>query len=174
MVDSGASGHYFDDAIILNLKHRLQDYVHLAMPRKILNTGRAMLDGTAEGVLQDLVTDDNGNQILVRVDIAVVPGIRHNLFSVGTAAKKGIATIFDYNNSRLERFNVTMPLRSQSGDFYSFMLNLSADLYVVEKLTMNAVANAQVWNRWLGHLHEQSLDILRKGDDTGITLEGAV
>ena len=39
MVDSGASGHNFDDDIILNLKHRLQDYVHLAMPRKILNAG---------------------------------------------------------------------------------------------------------------------------------------
>ena len=39
---------------------------------------------------------------------------------------------------------------------------------------MNAVANAQVWNRWLGHLHEPSLDILRKRDDTGITLEDTV
>ena len=25
MMDSAASGHYFDDAIICNLKHRLQD-----------------------------------------------------------------------------------------------------------------------------------------------------
>ena len=90
MVDSGASGHNFDDDIILNLKHRLQDYVHLAMPRKILNAGRAVLDGTAEGVLQGNATDDNCNQILVRVDIVVVPGIGHNLFSVVTAAKKAL------------------------------------------------------------------------------------
>ena len=51
MVDSGASGHYFDDAIIRDLKHRLQDYVHLTTPRKILTAGGAMLNGTAEGVL---------------------------------------------------------------------------------------------------------------------------
>ena len=95
MVDSGASGHYFDDAIIRDLKHRLQDYVHLTTPRKILTAGGAMLDGTAEGVLQGLFTDDNGNQILVRIDIVVVPGIGRNLFSVMTASKKGIATIFD-------------------------------------------------------------------------------
>ena len=98
MVDSGASGHYFDDAIIRDLKHRLQDYVHLTKPRKILTAGGAMLDGTVEGVLQGLITDDNGNQILVRVDIVVVPGIERNLFSVMTAAKKGITTIFDYEN----------------------------------------------------------------------------
>ena len=79
MVDSGGSGHYFDDAIIRDLKHRLQDYVHLATPRKILTTGGAMLDGPAEGMLQGLVTDDNGNQIVVRVDTMEVPGIGLNL-----------------------------------------------------------------------------------------------
>ena len=44
MVDSGALGHYFDDSIIHDLKHRLQDYVHLTTPRKILTPGGAMLD----------------------------------------------------------------------------------------------------------------------------------
>ena len=127
MVDSGASGHYFDDAIIRDLKHRLQDYVHLTKLRKIFNAGGAMLDGTAEGVLQGLTIDDNGNPILGRVDIVVVPGIGRNLFSVMTADKKGIAPIFDYKNPRLEGFNVTVPLRSESGDLYLFVLDLSVD-----------------------------------------------
>ena len=96
MVDSGASGHYFDDAIIRNLKRLLQDYVHLAAPRKIFITGEAMLNSTAEGVLKGLVTGDNSNQILVRVKIVVVPGIGCNLVSVMTVAKKGIGTIIDY------------------------------------------------------------------------------
>ena len=39
---------------------------------------------------------------------------------------------------------------------------------------MNAVANAHVWYRWLGHLHAQSLDILRKRDGIAITFEGTV
>ena len=110
MAGSGASGHYFDDAIIRDLKHRLQDYVQLTTPRKIFTDGEAMLDGTTEGVLQGLVTDANGNQILLRVDIVVVPGVGCNLFSVMTAGKKNIATIFDYENPRLEGFNVTVPL----------------------------------------------------------------
>ena len=61
MVDSGVPGHYFDDVIIRDLKHRLQDYMHLATSRTIFTAGGAMLDGTAEGVLQGLVTDDYGN-----------------------------------------------------------------------------------------------------------------
>ena len=58
MVDSGALGRYFDDAAIRDLKHRLQDYVHPTTPRKILTARGTMLDGTGEGVLQGLVTDD--------------------------------------------------------------------------------------------------------------------
>ena len=70
LVDSGASGHYFDDAIIRDLKYRLQGYyVHLATPRTFFTAGEGLLDGTAEAVLLDLVTDNFGNQILVRVDI---------------------------------------------------------------------------------------------------------
>ena len=33
-VDSGASGHYFDDGIIRDLKHPLQVYVHLTSPAR--------------------------------------------------------------------------------------------------------------------------------------------
>ena len=51
LVDSGASGHYFDGVITRDLKHRLQDYVHLTMPRKILTAGGALLNGTDKGVL---------------------------------------------------------------------------------------------------------------------------
>ena len=74
--------------------------MHLAKPHNILSAKIALLDSTAEGVLQELVTDDYGRQILVWIDIVVVPRIRRNLFSVRTAAKRGIAAIFDYENFR--------------------------------------------------------------------------
>ena len=112
MVDNGASGHYFNDAIIRDPKHCLQDYVHLATLRKILSTGGALLDGTAEGVLQGRVTDNNDNRIFIRVDI-LVPGIERKLFSVMQAAKWSIVIIFDYENPRLEGFHVTVPLRRE-------------------------------------------------------------
>ena len=82
--------------------------MHLAKPHKILAAGGALLNGMAEDLLQDLVTDHYDNQNLARVDIVVVPGM--------TADKKDIVTIFDYEDLRQEKFNVTVPLRSESGD----------------------------------------------------------
>ena len=83
-------------------------------------------------------------------------------------------TIFDYKNPRLDEFNVTVQLRSESVDLYSFALDLSVDRYDAKELAMNTVTIAQVWHRRLGYLDAQSLYILRKRDGTGITFEGAV
>ena len=91
LVDSGASGHYFDDIIIPDLKHRLQGCTSLSTLGKILMAG-ALLDSTAQGVLQGFIMDDYGEQHLARVAILNVPGIGHNLFSVKTAARKGIVS----------------------------------------------------------------------------------
>ena len=113
-------------------------------------------------MLQGLIADNYGNQIFVRVDTVVVHGMGRNLFSVITVAKKGIVAIFGHENSRLEEFIVTVPLRSESGDLYLFVLDLSADRYSVKELATNAVTNAQVRHRRLGHPHLRSLDILRK------------
>ena len=124
-------------------------------------------------MLQGPVTDDYENQTFDQVDI-VVPGIGRSLFSVIKVAKKSIVAFFEYENSRLDGFNVTAPLRSKSGDLYSFVLDLSADGYGAKDLAMNAVANAQVLLWQLDHLHAQRLDILRKRDGTGITFKGAV
>ena len=110
----------------------------------------------------DLVTDDDCNQNLVRVDLVVVPGIGRNLFSVIATAKKSIVTIFDYENPRLEGFNVTVPPWSETGDLNLFVLDLSADGCRAKQLEMDTVAIAQVWHRRLGPLHAQSLGILRK------------
>ena len=37
-------------------------------------------------------------------------------------------TIFDYESLRLEGYNLTVPRRSESGDFCSFVLDLSVDV----------------------------------------------
>ena len=89
-------------------------------------------------------------------------------------ARRGIVTIFDNENPRLEGFNVAVPPRSKSGDIYSLVLDLGTDGYGAKELAMNAIANAQVWHRRLGHLHAQILGVPLKRDGTGITFEGAV
>ena len=119
LVDSGACGHYFDDLIIPSLKHCLLNHVLLTTPRKILTAGGALLDDTAKGILQGLVTDNHGEQHLARIAILVVPGIGCNLFSVKSATKKSVISIFDFDNPTLELSGITVPLRAEDDDLYS-------------------------------------------------------
>ena len=141
---SGASGHYFDDLIIPSLKHRLLNYVFLTTPRKILISGGALLNGTAEGIFQGIVTENHGEQHLARIAIFIVPGIGRNLFSVKSATKKGVISIFDFDNPRLELSGITVPLRAEDDDLYSLVFYLSADNQGGKELAMNAMTNAQL------------------------------
>ena len=81
-----------------------------------------------------------------------------NLFSVKTATRNYIVSIFDRENPRLEAFGVTLPLRGKQDDLYSPVLDLSADAFGATELAMNAVFNVQLWHRRLGHLNRRSLD----------------
>ena len=107
-----------------------------------------MLDGTAESVLQRLANDDYGNQILVRVNIVVVPEIGRNLFLVMTAVKKSTVAIFGYENFRMRRLNLTVPLWSEVSDLYWSIPNWRVNRYDTKE-PINAVAIVQVWHRRL-------------------------
>ena len=144
-MDSGASGHFFDDLIIPSLKHLLLNYVFLPTPRKILTAGGALLDGTAEGILKGLVIDNHGEQHLAQIAILIVPGIGCNLFSAKSATKKIVDdSIFDFDNPRLELSGITVPLRAEDDDLYSLMFDLSAGSHKGKELAMNATTNAQL------------------------------
>ena len=145
LVDSGASGYYFNDLITPSLKHRLLNYVLLTTTRKIITAGEALLDGTAEGILQGFVTDNHGEQDLARIAILIVPSIGHNLFSVKSATKKGVVSIFDFGKPRLELSDITVPLRAEDDDLYSLVVFcLSADSHGGKGLAMNPMTDAQL------------------------------
>ena len=57
LVDSGASGYYFDDAIIPGFRDRVEEYKVLDEPRKLSTAGGGELNGTAQGVLRGHVID---------------------------------------------------------------------------------------------------------------------
>ena len=174
LVDSGASGHYFDDFLIPEPNRRLPDYTCLATPHEILTAGGALLDGTGEGIIQGVIIDNYGNGHLVRIQVLVVPAIGRNLLSVKPATRNGIAFIFDRENPRLGAFGVTLPLRGKQDYLYSFVLDLSADAYGATELAMNAVSKAQVWHRRLGHLNKRSLELMQWHGGNGITFDGTI
>ena len=170
LVNSGASGRYFDDLIIVSLKHRLLNYVLLITPCKILTAGGAFLDGTAEGILQGLLTDNHGEQHLARIAILIVPGIGRNLFPVKSAMKKGVVSIFDFDNPRLELSGITVPLHAEHDDLYSLVFDLSADSYIGKELAKNAMTNADVappaWT--------PQQELTQRRDANGVAFDGSI
>ena len=171
LVDSRASGHYFDDLIISSLKHHLLNYV--TTPRKILTAGGALLDGTAEGILQGLVTDNHEEQHLARIAILTVPSIGCKLFSVKSATRKGVVFIFDFDNPGLELSGITVPLHAEDNDLYSLVFDLSADNHGGKELATNAMTNAQLWHRRLGRLNKRSLELMQRRKGNGVTFDGS-
>ena len=81
--------------------------------------------------------------------------------------------IFDYEHLKLEGLNVAGALRGESGDLYSFVLDLSTDRYGAKELPMNSVTNAEIWHRRLGHLHTQPFQLCYRdliGSFTPVTI----
>ena len=66
MVDSGASGHYFDDALIPGLKYRLDNYQELAIRRWITTAGGHQLERAGQGLLWGRIIDAQGVQRVIQ------------------------------------------------------------------------------------------------------------
>ena len=64
----------------------------------------------ATGIPQGTVTDDGGHKRKFSFDVVVVPGMESNLFSVPTAMRKGVATLFHPDKPRLEYADVVFPM----------------------------------------------------------------
>ena len=122
MVDSGASGHYFDEALIPRLRYRLETYQELAIRRYVPTAEGHQLEGGGQGLLRGHLIDAQGVQRLIRISVLIVPGLGRNLFSVKQASRNGVVSIFDKYNPRLEANNFTLPLQELENDLFFFVV----------------------------------------------------
>ena len=125
IMDSGASGHYFDDALIPGLRYRLDNYQELVIQQYITTAGGHQLEGAGQGLLRGHIIDAQGVQRLIQISVLIVPGLGRNLFSIKQASRNGVASIFDKYNPRLEANNFTLPLQELENDLYFFGWTLS-------------------------------------------------
>ena len=173
MVDSEASGHYFDDALIPRLRYRLENYQELAIRRYITTAGGHQLEGTGQGLLRGHIIEAQGVHRLIQISVLIVPGLGGNLFSVKQASRNGVVSIFDKCNPRLEANNFTLPLQELGNDLYFFSLDIVSGSSASE-LAMQAAATATLWHRRMGHLNRKSLDLLKKVNNNGVSFDGTV
>ena len=116
MVDSGASGHYFDDALIPGFRYRLDNYQKLTIRRWITTTGGDQLEKAGQGLLRGHIIDAQGVQRLIQISVLIVPSLGRNLFSAKQASRKGVVSIVDKHNPRLEANNFTLPFEELEND----------------------------------------------------------
>ena len=102
-----------------------------------------------------------------------MPGIGRNVFSVKPATKKGVVSIFDFDNPRLELSGITVPLRADD-DLYSLVFDLSADSHGGKELVTNELTNAQLWHRRLKHLNKKILKLMQRCDSNGVAFDGSI
>ena len=171
MVDSGASGHYFDDALIPRLRYRLENYQELAIRRYITTAGGYQLERAGQGLLRGHIIDAQGVQRLIQISVLIVPGLGCNLFSVKQAPRNGVLSIFDTYNPRLEANNFTLPPQELENDLYFFSLDFVSGSSAPE-LAMQAAATATPWHRRMRHLNRKSLDLLKKVNNNGASFDG--
>ena len=75
MVESGASGHYFDDALIPGLRYRLDNYQELAIRRWITTAGGHQLEDAGQGLLWGHIIDALEVQRPIQIPVLIVPGL---------------------------------------------------------------------------------------------------
>ena len=83
MVDSGVSGHYFDDALIPGLRYRLDNYQALVIRRWITTTaGGHQLKEAGQGLPRDHSIDAEEVKRLTQFSVLAGPDAGWDLFSV--------------------------------------------------------------------------------------------
>ena len=180
LVDSGASGHYFDNELQPSLRDKLLNYKELEKSHNIVTAGRNVLLGTATGTASGVIIDEKGHRHQVDLPGLVVPGLGHHQFSASQAAKNGLATSID-SRPRLEQGQHVVPLQqlNKNQDLFSFDLG-----FILAPATSRPSRNttaltalqapADLWHRRMGHVNPQSLWILRDASDNGIYFSDSV
>ena len=103
-----------------------------------------------------------------------MPSIGRNLFSLKSATKKEVVSIFDFANPSLELSGITVPLCADNDDLYCLVFDLNADSHGGKELAMNAMTNTQPWHRRLEHLKKRSLELMQRRDGNGVAFDGSI
>ena len=110
LVDSGAT-HYFVDPLLTPwLQEFVTDYSVLSAPHTIVTAGQHVLHGVAADTVLGIISDDGGLERVDSFHAVVVPEMGANSFSLTETMRKGVVTVFNPDNPRLEVDNIVLPM----------------------------------------------------------------
>ena len=143
LVDSGPTGYYLTNKLILGLQNQMNDCQKLTEIHKIVTVGHHSLEGIDMGMIKGTVIDQDGKQHHLKLSGTIVPGPGHHLFSVLKRLR---------DNNRL----------------YSFSLKLNAN----DKKRVLRAEPFDVWHRRMRHISARSLEILNMVEGNGLSCCG--
>ncbi|CAN0281850.1 unnamed protein product, partial [Ectocarpus fasciculatus] len=152
----------FDDRLIPD--GNLHDYTQRNSPKIVDVAGESQLKGTATGILHCTVKDNRGQQLRVRIQGLIVPGLGRNIFSPTSLLKKGLRCVVEESTPHL----TIQGKNVQPSGTKSLMTHQKRSQTHTSNAVCFTLVSADTWHRRLGHLNARSLDILRKDTDTGV------
>ncbi|CAB1105506.1 unnamed protein product [Ectocarpus sp. CCAP 1310/34] len=112
LVDSGASETMFDNRLIPN--GRLEE--ERPTPKIIDVAGESRLRGTTTGILHCTFKDDKKQQLPVKLQGLIVPGLGRNIFAPTALLKKGLRSVLEDKTPHLTIGGVVVPLKQETQD----------------------------------------------------------
>ena len=168
LVESGESGHYFDDELHPGMKDKLLSYKPLERPIKIVTAGRQVLQGTATGTVFGKIIDTESNKHQVNRKGLIVPGLGHDLFSTSQAAETGMNITIN-SRPRLEQGHHVLPRHQLNMNLELFSFAIEIAEATRNEVALSAIrVPADIWHRRMGYINSQSLRILRDAGGNGI------
>ncbi|CAB1103791.1 unnamed protein product [Ectocarpus sp. CCAP 1310/34] len=114
LVDTGASETMFDNRLIPD--GNLHDYTQRNCPKIVDVAGESQLTGTATGILHCTIKDNRGQQLRVRIQGLIVPGLVRNIFSPTSLLKKGLRCVVEESTPHLTIQDKVIPLTQDPRD----------------------------------------------------------
>ncbi|CAN0576528.1 unnamed protein product, partial [Ectocarpus sp. 12 AP-2014] len=119
-----------------------------------VTAGEHVIEGIAKGTIAGTFNDQHGEKQPVSFSAIEVPGLGRHLFSPVVALQKGVATIFDPTQPRLEMGDAIIPMKQLGND--TMLCSVSLKLDNPPNTAMRA-ESADLWHRRLGHINSRNV-----------------
>jgi len=145
IADTGASHH------MTKSKYFFVSYTPFPEPRPITLGNHKLMLAYGQGNIHAETLVDNQWNICYLKDVWYTPDVVKNLFSVPSAADKGLEYWLDQNSCCITKNNVTVVVGKRDHSLYKLMMKMIPRTSPAEVYVANSVDSLQVWHERLGH-----------------------
>ena len=161
IADTGASHH------MTKSKDFFVSYTAFSEPKPVTLGNRKLMLAYGQGNIQIETLVNNEWKKYYLKDVWYTPDVVKNLFSVPTAADKGLEYWLDQWSCRITKNDETVVVGKRHGGLYRLILKVIPPESPAEVYVASRVDSLQVWHERLGHQNKQYMEkYLKKHDIT--------